>query len=71
MFKPLYLSTTTGSSNSPHTHSIIDDEHTRTAEEEIELKRSKGVKVEYIVDVCPTLGVAKDGVGMVGVGNNQ
>jgi hypothetical protein len=71
MFKPLYVSTSTGSSDSTHAHTITDDDHTRTAEEEMAAKRSKGVKVDYIVDICPSLGVAKDGVGMVGVGNNE
>jgi hypothetical protein len=76
LVKPLHVSTTTGTTSSSLVPAISDsqslDPHpTTTADEERQAKKRRVVEVEYVVDVCPSLGVARDGVGMVACGNNE
>lgn len=70
-FKHLTLSTTpTSTSSSSRTH-IISQGALETAEEESTRKQSGRVQVDYLVDLVDSLGVAREGEGMVAVGSNE
>lgn len=70
-FKHLTLSTTpTSNSTSSRTH-IIFQGALETAEEESTRKHSGRVQVDYLVDLVDSLGVGREGEGMVAVGSNE